>query len=242
MQLSMFDGKQKFNLGIDKPNISTAHCLFEQSGTFKNEFKKLGINAYDYDILNDFGETDFQIDLFSEIEKAYEGGERSLFDNFTKDDIIFAFFPCTRFENQAELLFRGTMSSIKKWSDEKKLEYDLKLHKELSKLYELVTKMTIICLRKGLRLIIENPYSTTHYLRKYWAIPSTIIDIDRTKRGDRYVKPTQYWFINYKPSNNFVMEAVANNKSNKDIPHSNPAIRSLIHPDYAKRFIKEFIL
>ena len=44
-----------------------AHCLFEQSGTFKNEFKKLGIEAYDYDILNDYGETDYQIDLFSEI-------------------------------------------------------------------------------------------------------------------------------------------------------------------------------
>lgn len=43
-------------------------CLFEQSGTFKNEFKKLGYEAYDYDILNDFGETDFQIDLFKEIE------------------------------------------------------------------------------------------------------------------------------------------------------------------------------
>lgn len=44
-----------------------AHCLFEQSGTFKNEFKKLGIEAYDYDILNDYGETDYQIDLFEEI-------------------------------------------------------------------------------------------------------------------------------------------------------------------------------
>ena len=44
-----------------------AHCLFEQSGTFKNEFKALGIDAYDYDILDDFGETDFVIDLFAEI-------------------------------------------------------------------------------------------------------------------------------------------------------------------------------
>lgn len=50
-----------------------AHCLFEQSGTFKNEFKKLGIEAYDYDILNDYGQTDFQIDIFSEIEKSYGG-------------------------------------------------------------------------------------------------------------------------------------------------------------------------
>lgn len=40
-----------------------AHCLFEQSGSFKNEFKKFGIAAYDYDILNDFGETDFIIDV-----------------------------------------------------------------------------------------------------------------------------------------------------------------------------------
>ena len=43
------------------------HCLFEQSGTFKNEFKKLGIEAYDYDILNDYGQTDYQIDLYAEI-------------------------------------------------------------------------------------------------------------------------------------------------------------------------------
>lgn len=51
-----------------------AHCLFEQSGTFKNEFRKLGIQAYDYDILNEFGETDYEIDLFGEIEQAYSGG------------------------------------------------------------------------------------------------------------------------------------------------------------------------
>lgn len=47
------------------------HCLFEQSGTFKNEFKKLGYESFDYDILNDFKETDYQVDLFKEIEKAY---------------------------------------------------------------------------------------------------------------------------------------------------------------------------
>lgn len=52
----------------------TFHCFFEQSGTFKNEFRKLGYDAYDYDILNDFGETEYQIDLFDEIEKAYGGG------------------------------------------------------------------------------------------------------------------------------------------------------------------------
>lgn len=33
-------------------------CLFEQSGTFKNVFKKLGCEAYDCDILNDFKQTE----------------------------------------------------------------------------------------------------------------------------------------------------------------------------------------
>lgn len=56
------------------------HCFFEQSGTFKNEFIKLGIPAEDYDIQNNFGETDHVVDLFKAIEDAYDGNP-SLFDN-----------------------------------------------------------------------------------------------------------------------------------------------------------------
>lgn len=48
------------------------HCFFEQSGTFKNEFIKLGVPAEDYDIQNKFGETDHVADLFQAIEDAYE--------------------------------------------------------------------------------------------------------------------------------------------------------------------------
>lgn len=55
------------------------HCFFEQSGTFKNEFIKLGIPAEDYDIQNNFGETDHVVDLFTAIEDAYDG-KPSLFD------------------------------------------------------------------------------------------------------------------------------------------------------------------
>lgn len=56
------------------------HCFFEQSGTFKNEFIKLGIPAEDYDIQNNFGETDHVVDLFQAIEDAYDG-RPSLFDD-----------------------------------------------------------------------------------------------------------------------------------------------------------------
>ena len=88
-----------------KSEIQKVHCLFEQSGTFKKEFIKLGVNAEDYDINNDFGETDHVIDLFSEIRKAYDN-EPSIFDDISQDDLIFAFFPCVRFENQIMLHFR----------------------------------------------------------------------------------------------------------------------------------------
>ena len=54
--------------------VKRAFCLFEQSGVFKNEFIKLGIPAEDFDIQNNFGQTDHQIDLFAEIEKAFVGG------------------------------------------------------------------------------------------------------------------------------------------------------------------------
>ena len=217
------------------------HCLFEQSGTFKNEFIKMGYEAIDYDIQNEFNQTDYIIDLFREIENGYNN-KKSIFDSINENDLVMAFFPCIRFENQIELHFRGTCSSLKKWTNEQKLEYDLKLHKELSSLYELVTKLAIICIRKNIPLIIENPYSTTHYLVKYWAIPASIIDMDRKLRGDYYKKPTQYWFINCKPKQNMILEAYSYNKK-KDIGHTNPgAERSMISSEYANRFIREFIL
>ena len=53
-------------------NNKIFHCLFEQSGTFKNEFKKLGYEAQDYDIRNDFNETDNVVDLYNQILVEYD--------------------------------------------------------------------------------------------------------------------------------------------------------------------------
>ena len=55
----------------DNKNIRKVHCLFEQSGTFKKEFIKLGYDAEDYDIQNNFGETDHVVDIFEEINNCY---------------------------------------------------------------------------------------------------------------------------------------------------------------------------
>lgn len=217
------------------------YCLFEQSGTFKNEFKKLGYEAYDYDIQDEFRETDYVCDLLVDIEYAYDNKE-SIFDNISSEDTIIAFFPCVRFEDKIQMAFRGTQFQMKNWSDEQKLENDIKLHRELSDLYETISKLAIVCIRKNIQLIIENPYSTTHYLTKYWAIPSKVIDKDRRTRGDYFQKPTQYWFINCEPKYNMILEPQIWHKTKIVENTSNKTERSLISKDYANRFIREFII
>ena len=42
-------------------------------------------------------------------------------------------------------------------------------------------------------MVLENPYTQQHYLVRYFPIKPKIIDKDRTKDGDYYKKPTQYF-------------------------------------------------
>lgn len=129
--------------------IKKVHCFFEQSGTFKNEFIKLGIPAEDYDIQNDFYQTDHVIDLFGEIEKAYDGNP-SIFDSIDPaNDFIMAFFPCVRFEDQIVVHFKGTINTLKNYSIIQKCQYDIKLMGELAHLYTLLNKLYIVCARGG---------------------------------------------------------------------------------------------
>lgn len=225
---------------------STFHCFFEQSGTFKNEFKKLGYNAIDYDILNDYGETDVQIDLFAEIDKAYGGGQ-SVLDNVSPGEYILAFFPCTYFQCYNQLIFNGQTYNLKTWSKLDVLKSNIKRHKELSKNYEAISKLAYVCIERNIPLIIENPATQPHYLNLYWCIKPKFIDEDRRERGDLMKKPTQYWFINCEPKNNFIFEPQIHRET-KTIDTIVKSIktrardRSEIAPEYANRFIREFIL
>ncbi len=217
------------------------HCFFEQSGTFKKVFQNLGYQSYDYDILNDFSETDYVVDLFSEIEKAYVGIP-SIFDKITKNDLIIAFFPCVRFTRRMIFNFTRTGSGHKKFTDIEKLEQNIRYFDEMNYLYSIISKLVIVCLRNQLKIIIENPYHPDHILSQFWHIKPKVIDMDRTKRGDNYKKPTQYWFINCEPKCNFVALAYTCG-GGKTISHTyNKVERSLISPAYAERFIREFIL
>lgn len=224
--------------------MAMVHCLFEQSGTFKNEFRKLGYEAYDYDIQNDYGQTDYQIDLYAEIRGGYEG-KPSIFDSIKSDDLILAFFPCTRFESRIVLGLRGELYQQRDYSDRKKLEYSMKLHEELHENYELISKMVCICLDRDLKMVIENPYTQPHYLTNYWCIKPKLIDKNRRENGDYMIKPTQFFFINCEPKQNLVFEAldyVPKRTSDYIYDKDKSRIRSEIHPQYANRFIRQYLI
>lgn len=172
----------------------------------------------------------------------------SIFDNFTKDDLVLAFFPCTRFSSKVPINFRGMLPQQKYWSVEQKCENSIKLHEELNMMFSLINKLVIVAIRKGLQLVIENPYNHASYLTMYWCIKPTIIDKDRTQNGDYYKKPTQYFFINRNPYNNLIFEPLEYVQTNyikyvhSTKEHTRQEIRSLIHPQYASRFIRQYLI
>lgn len=223
------------------------HCFFEQSGTFKNEFIRLGIPAEDYDIQNSFGETDHQEDLFKAIEDAYDGNP-SIFDNITSDDLILAFFPCIYFTGSTNpCYYTLENNNYRKLSLDEKLDKILERSCNRQYFFTLIIKMVGVCLKRGFRLIIENPYSTMHYLHHNFFKAPDIIDKNRMLRGDFFTKPTGYWFFNCKPTSGMSLQKDKERKIIWECKGSSKGglcseERSLISPDYARNFICDFIL
>lgn len=234
------------------------HCFFEQSGTFKNEFIKLGIPAEDYDIQNNFGETDHVIDLFQAIEDAYDN-KPSLFDNIGEEDLIMAFFPCIYFCDSNTLYFQDKCCNLdRQFKDDisSRYRYIIERSELRQHFYSLLWKMVCIVKTRGFRMIIENPWDTNGitYLQRNFIAP-TIIDRNRMLRGDFYIKPTAYWFIGCinttglsiqkdkkqrKIRTGSIKDGVRGKSSKKAGMCSED--RSMISPDYARNFICDFIL
>lgn len=223
-----------------------AHCFFEQSGTFKKEFIKLGIPAQDYDIQNNFGETDNVIDLFAEIETAYRGGQ-SVWDSISCNDIILAFFPCIYFSCLSQMSMTWGCKNYIKLTTRQKTDAILERSRNREYFWGLAIKMLTIAEERGLRLIMENPWSMQTYLKANFIMPPSLIDKDRSLRGDHFKKITAYWFINCEPTNGTTIQ------KNNDVVRVNDMkpgamagicseSRSMISPDYARNFICDFIL
>lgn len=222
------------------------HCFFEQSGTFKNEFIKLGIPAEDYDIQNNFGETDHVVDLFQAIEDAYEG-KPSLFDNIGGGDLIMAFFPCIYFSALSQMAMYFGCTNYRKLSIKEKTDKILERSHNREYFFSLAVKMISICKQRGLRMIMENPWSEQTFLKANFVMPPTIVDMDRTRRGDYYVKPTAYWFVNCENTNGFTEQRDKDRKTIMKAKMSGKAgicseERSMISPDYARNFICDWVI
>lgn len=224
------------------------HCFFEQSGTFKREFLKLGIPAEDYDIQNNFGETDHVTDIFAEIEKAYEGGV-SLFDTIAKDDLIMAFFPCIYFCAPSQMNFTWGCINYRKKTVKEKTDLILQRDKNRARFYGLAIKMLAVAEDRGLRLIMENPWSENTYLKGNFIIPPAVVDMNRMKRGDYRVKPTAYWYVQCEPTEGFSYQFDKQDQKKTHMKSRGSKVagvcseeRSMISPDYARNFICDFII
>ena len=228
-------------------SFKTCYCLFEQSGVFKNAFRQLGIDSYDYDISNTFGQTDIVIDLFNEIEKCYSA-EISIFDSFKPNSLVFAFFPCIYFESLQSSYYSLQSNNLKSKSFQESIDIVLARIKKREYYYTLLFKLLKICDNKKLGLIIENPATKPHYLLHTQNFPNpTYIDYDRRLSGDYFKKPTAYWFFNVHFINN---RSFFSNKlhlkvlscRSSSVPGCCSIERSIISPEYAYNFICDHLL
>ena len=115
------------------------------------------------------------------------------------------------------------------------------------KFFALAAKMLCVAQERGIRLIMENPWSQQTFLKANFVLAPTMVDNNRRLRGDYFVKPTAYWFINCEPTMGFTEQRMI---SNKNVMNSKKGVqpgvcseeRSMISPDYARNFICDFIL
>ena len=227
--------------------VNTAHCFFEQSGTFKRAFIELGVAAKDYDIQNEFGETDCIIDIFDQIEEEWHGVSSLLFSQIKKDDLIIAFFPCIYFCEMSSMFFMGVSHNQRQLSPPDKIENILEREQKRHEYYCTLLKLFHICERRQLRLIVENPYNAHHYLRFNFPYKPAIIDMNRRLKGDNFKKPTQYFFLNCTPAGKSSvqfdkpMQYIRDKKSAAKAGICS-AERSMISDDYARNFICDNIL
>lgn len=222
------------------------HLLFEQSGTFRDAFRNMGIDAMDYDICNDYGKTDVVVDIFKEIEKAYDINP-SIFDGMHPDDLCMAFFPCIYFQNTQMMYYAMCSKNLQHLTRLESIPIVIDRIAKREYYYTLLYKLLYVAELKRIRLVIENPATNPSYLMFVQNfIKPSVIDYNRMLRGDYYEKPTAYWFINCEPTHGCSVQLDKPKKQIAKTKRSRVAgkcskDRSLISPDYARNWINDFL-
>lgn len=79
-------------------------------------------------------------------------------------------------------------------------------------------------------------------------MPPQVVDQNRSLRGDKWVKPTAYWFFNCEPTHGCTYQLYQGNIKSVLYAKKSPVKgvcseeRSSITSDYARNFICDFIL
>ena len=113
--------------------------------------------------------------------------------------------------------------------------------------FGLAVKMIAVAMDRGLRLIMENPWSEQTFLKANFILKPSLVDNNRTIRGDYFIKPTAYWFIGCVPTHGYTEQRQKKHKVVFEAKASNKAglcseERSMISPDYARNFICDFVI
>ena len=179
--------------------------------------------------------------------RKHTGGVESIFDKMTKDDLIMAFFPCIYFCAPSQMNFTWGCINYRKMTYKEKTDAILKRSKDRERFYSIVIKMFSVVAERGIRLIMENPWSENTYLKGNFIIPPALVDNNRMLRGDYRVKPTAYWYVNCEPTSGFSFQNDKEKKTHMKSRGSKKAglcseERSMISPDYARNFICDFII
>ena len=166
----------------------------------------------------------------------------------TPDDFIMAFFPCIYFCDAKTLFFRCQHISMRKWDLKRMMDFNIEQSAEREAFFRRLMMMFAVVGERGLRLVMENPYnwSGMTYLENNF-MPPTIVDKNRMERGDYFIKPTGYWFVNCEPTHGYTRKKDKVQRTimkMRDAPRKGLCSeeRSMISRDYAHNFICDFIL
>ena len=219
-----------------------AHLLFEQSGTFKRAFSAQGIPGEDYDIKNDFGETENVCDLFKAIRSA-SNGEPSVLDKIKPDDYVMAFFPCTWFETIQQTYYSLNHLNLRGMTLEQKVLSAIDRLRQRTDAHELLYRLWLLGHKRKWTLVIENPATPPNYLISGQNFPPpSFVDPNRQLHGDMFSKPTAYWFVGLKPGNWRDIYVKPDKTATILNTKGGCTPRSMIAQKYADAFVRDIVL
>lgn len=158
-----------------------------------------------------------------------------------------AFFPCIYFCATSQMSFSFGCVNYRAMNMREKTDKILERSANREQFFRLLVMLVSLAEQRNLRLIVENPWSEQTFLKANFVLPPTFVDTNRQRRGDAYMKPTAYWFINCEPTYGMSYQRP---KETKTFMTSKRGIRagicseerSMITPDYARNFICDFVL